>query len=389
MKSAYHAQWLSNLQLTRETKNWMKADFISAEQFNRIKDEHPSLFFHPNFIIRILLFIAALIALSGVTGILMLMVSDIDEDAFPYLMIIYGVLSFFALDLIVVKNMKHYKSGITEAALYHAVCWLIAGIVWLIGDAPGLSLAICTIICALAAFRYHDLVLTVAFTGCFASFLFYNLFEAGDVGRQIIPIVFILVFAALYFGVKSLKRREFSILWQDCLTVLEALSLLVVYAAGNYFVVRELTVNMLGIYLEEGQDIPLAFLFYGLTVIIPILYLYFAIKNRDIVLLRVSLIALAFSAFTFKYYFSLGHPEITLTLAGFVLITAALAISRYLKTPRRGFTREQVLSEKWASANPEAFIISQTLGGNQVVADESFNSGGGGEFGGGGASGSY
>jgi hypothetical protein len=388
MRSAYHSGWLSNLLLTKEAKGWMKADFISAEQFSRIKDEYPAFFFHPNFIIRILLFIATLIALSGVTGILAMMVSDIDEDAFPYLMIIYGGVSFAALDLIVVKNMKHYKSGVTEAGLYHAICWLIAGVVWLTDFSAGSSLALCTIICGIAAFRYHDLVVTVACFGCFASFLFYNLYEAGGIGQQMIPIVFIVLFAGVYFLVRSAKRREASVLWQDCLTLVEALSLIIVYAAGNYFVVRELTVNMLGVYLEEGDDIPLAFLFYGLTVAIPVLYMIFAVKNRDIVLLRVSLLALAFSAFTFKYYFSLGHPEITLTLAGSVLIITALAISRYLKTPRRGFTREQVLSEKWASANPEAFVISQTLGGNQVVADETFTSGGG-EFGGGGASGSY
>jgi hypothetical protein len=388
MKSAYHSPWLSNLGLTKEAKNWMKADFISADQFKRIAEEYPSSFFHPNFIIRILLFIATLIALSGVTGILVLMISDIDEDAFPYLMIIYGAVSFFALDLIAVRNMKHYKSGVTEAILYHSIGWTIAGTVWLTDFSPALSLCLCTVICGAAAIRYHDLVSTVACIGCFAAFVFYNFFEAGEVARQIIPIVFLVVFAALYFSVRNLKARDSLFLWEDCLTLTEAISLIIVYAAGNYFVVRELSESMMGLNLEEGQDIPLAFLFYSLTVVIPIVYMIFAIRNRDIVLLRVSLVALAFSAFTFKYYFSLGHPEITLTLAGAALIIIALLISRYLKTPRNGFTREQVLSEKWAAANPEAFVISQTLGGNEVVVDESFK-GGGGDFGGGGTTGSY
>jgi uncharacterized membrane protein YgcG len=197
-----------------------------------------------------------------------------------------------------------------------------------------------------------------------------------------------VIFSGAYFLIRKIKTQKNSFLWEDCLVLAEALSLIIVYAAGNYFVVRELSVSMLDLYLEDGQDIPLAILFYALTVIMPIVYLYLAIRNRDIVLLRVSLAVLAFSVFTFKYYFSLGHPEITFTSAGALLIVTALLISRYLRIPRNGFTRGKVLSEKWAESNPEAFVISQTLGGNKIAADESFQ-GGGGDFGGGGSSGSY
>ena len=55
---------------------------------------------------------------------------------------------------------------------------------------------------------------------------------------------------------------------------------------------------------------------------------------------------------------------------------------------RNGFTRENILTEKWSSVNAEAFIISQTMGGNQVNVDESFG-GKGGSFGGGGSSGDF
>ena len=101
-------------------------------------------------------------------------------------------------------------------------------------------------------------------------------------------------------------------------------------------------------------------------------------------MLRVSLIVIAFSAFTFKYYFSLGHPEITLTLAGIVLIAVAIWVMRYLRKPRNGFTRENLLSEKWGSMNVQAFMISQTMGGNQPTVDQSAMPGGG-SFGGGGS----
>jgi hypothetical protein len=92
--------------------------------------------------------------------------------------------------------------------------------------------------------------------------------------------------------------------------------------------------------------------------------------------------ALAFSVFTFKYYFSLGHPEISLTAAGAVLLTVGLLLFRYLKTPKHGYTRETILRELWADMNVESFVIAQSLGGNTVTAPET---GGGGDFAGGGS----
>ena len=104
-------------------------------------------------------------------------------------------------------------------------------------------------------------------------------------------------------------------------------------------------------------------------------------------LIRTSLIVLAFSVFTFKYYYGFNHPEITLTVAGIFLLGTSLALLNYLKRMKAGYTRENLLSEKWANMNAEAFIISQTMGGNQIK-QESFQ-GEGGSFGGGGASGNF
>jgi uncharacterized membrane protein YgcG len=107
------------------------------------------------------------------------------------------------------------------------------------------------------------------------------------------------------------------------------------------------------------------------------------------VLLRTSLGVLAFSVFTFKYYFSLGHHEITFTLSGAFLMIVSISLLRFLKEPRNGYTRENIFSEKWGSANVEAFLISQTMGGNKAAVEDPAFRGGGGSFGGGGASGQF
>ena len=222
----------------------------------------------------------------------------------------------------------------------------------------------------------------------FAGILFYEFYNFGGVFQKIIPFVFIIAFIPIYLFARRLKEDNTPRLWRNNLLIIESMSLLLIYAGGNYLVVRELSISMMGLQIEEGNDIPFAFIFYATTVIIPITYLYYGIRNRDTVLLRVSLIVLAFSVVTFKYYFSLGRPEITLTIAGAILLVISIALINYLKTMRRGFTRDNLLSEKWGNMNVESFLISQTMGGNQAAVDNQFK-GGGGEFGGGGASGNF
>jgi uncharacterized membrane protein YgcG len=383
---AYNETWLKNLFIVKEAKRWLDQNLITTEQFKTISDNHKAEFYHPNFFIRILLFLATLIALGGVTGLLGLVLMDILEDAIEVLALLYGLGSWFFLEMVFVRNAKHYKSGVNEALLYHSLGWTIGGLSAMTGFHEGILALICVIAFTFAAIRYADLLCTIGAFGSFAYFVFYEFYSMGGVFQQIIPIVFIAIFTPFYFGVKAVQRKKESERWDACLTLVESLTLMIIYAAGNYFVVREMSAELMGLYLQDGEDIPLAFVFYGLTVIIPVLYLYVGIVKKDVVLLRVSLVAIAFSVFTFKYYFSLGHPEITLTLAGAVLLTVSLYLFKFLKTIRGGFTRENILKEKWADANPEAFVMSQTLGGNKMVEGPSADSGSGGSFGGGGSS---
>lgn len=388
MKSAYNPTWLHNISVVKEAKQWLKSGLIAPEQYAAVAAEYKSGFYHPNLMIRILLFIASLIALGGVTGMLGLFFSAILEDAIAILCLIYGIVSLLVLEFVFIKNSNHYKSGVNEALLYHSIGFTIGGIAGLTDFNTSAVTITCLLVFGLCAYRYLDLISTAAALCSFGYLIFFEMYEMGGIAQQSIPVAFIIVFAPLYFCFKNLRTRKDTAEWENCLILAEAFSLLAVYAAGNYFVVRELSVNLMELELASGEDIPLAFLFYGLTVVIPVLYLYFGIKNKDVVLLRISLLAIAFSVFTFKYYFSLGHPEFTLTAAGVILLAITFLLFRYLKTPKHGYTRDNILKEKLADANPEAFVISQTLGGNTVTMDESFKGGGGG-FSGGGASGKF
>ncbi|HEY8936990.1 MAG TPA: hypothetical protein VIM65_17305 [Cyclobacteriaceae bacterium] len=386
MKIAYNEIGVYNLSVLKETKRWFKHGLISAEQSESIKAAYQTSLFNPNLMIRILLFVASALGLAGVTGILVLLSMDSSENIIPWLCIFYGLGSLFFLELVFIKGNHHYKSGVNEALLYHSLGFFLGGILALEINEHFIAV-IGFIVFSIAAIRYLDLICTLCAIASLCGFIFFELNEAGGWFQALIPFAFILIFIPIYFFAKRARGKQALRLWYDNLLAVEAVSLLLVYAGGNYFVVRELSVEMMNLYLEEGQDIPFAIVFYILTAVTPIAYLYSGIKKKDKVLIRVSLLLLALSAFTFKYYFSLGHPEISLTIAGAVLLLITLWLLNYLKVMRNGYTRENIMSEKWGDANVEAFVISQTLGGNQMP--DRIETGGGGQFGGGGSSESF
>jgi hypothetical protein len=366
----------------KEAKQWMVSGLISKEQLEKITEQHPSSFYHPNFIIRILLLLATFIVLGAITGLLILAVGA-PEAALAILSILYGLISLAVLDRVFIASKNHFKSGITEAILYHSILFIMMGCIDFFEDSPAPYAVVLCVVFTFTAYRYLDLISTAGALGAFAWLVFYLLYQAGGAMQQIIPIVFIVLFTPLFFVFRKLRRNPEAEPWDACLIVAESVCLLFIYAAGNYLVVRELSTELMNLELQPGQDIPLAFVFYGLTVIIPALYLFFGIRNKDLVLIRVSLVVLAFSVFTFKYYFSLGHHEITLTVGGIILLLISVSLLRWLKTPKNGYTRENILNEKWANSNVQAFIVSQTLGVSSKPEHQP--DWGGGESGGGGS----
>lgn len=388
MKSAYDHTWLRNLEIVKDAKSWRNQKIISPEQFKSITEEYPSNFYHPNLMIRILLFIAAFIGMIGAIGLGALIFEGIIDSqvAACTFSILLGICCLLAADQFLIGSKNHYKSGITELLIYIGVLAIEIGVAGYADlNSVELNCVVCIIMFTFAASRYIDLVCTVCAMLSVVYFLFYELYSIGGIIQQLMPIIFIALFTPFYFFIKKQKSKPSAQPWKYVLILIEAMTALLIYAAGNYFVVRELSQEMMGFYLEEGQDIPFAFLFYGLTVIVPLIYLYFGIKNKDVVLLRVSLVVIAFSVFTFKYYFSLNRPELTLTLAGVVVLGITLYIFRYLRTPKHGYTRESLFKEKWADSNLQAIIVSQTLGGNTITEDAQGDTGGGGAFSGGGS----
>lgn len=388
MSCIYNTTELFNLQAVKEATHWYSQKFISGEQLAAIRAKYPSKLYHPNLAIRILLFIISSIAISGGTGLFFLMFNAVSESVIGVLSLLLGAGMLFFVRVIFVENSHHFRSGVVEAGAYCA-CGFIVGGLGLITDGNEHTVFLAAMaVCAYMSYRFLDLICHAIGILVLAGFIFYEAYQLGGVFRQIIPFLIIIAFSATYFLARALKKKENLSLWLDNLRLTEMISLMLVYTGGNYLVVRECSIEMLGMNLQPGEDIPFAVVFYAFTAGMPLLIIYRGIKLGSIMLIRIGVIMFALSVMTFRYYFSIAPPEVALTIAGMAILGLALWLFDFLKTPRGVFTRDKLLSRQFISSNVAAFAVSQTMGGNVVKQDDSFK-GGGGSFGGGGASGDF
>lgn len=384
---AYDTDELEKNAVQKQAALLCKSKIISTDQLAKIRSEFVCKLYTPSLLMRAVFFILSLFGLLTLMFPAFLIFQS--NYRIGMLLIGFGLLIF--TEAVLIRQYYHYKTGITEALIYTGLIFIFYGLLGFDAPEPLILASAGFIFAAFAAIRYLDLLAVILSIGFFSWLIFQILNNIGGYAQAIIPFVFMTLFGLMYWISKIVQKQLSGIYLTRQFIVFQTLALILFYLAGNYFVVRELSVNMLNLKLQANQDIPFAILFYGLTALIPLFYFYRGVKNKSPLLIRTGLLTVALSVVTFKYYFSLGMPVVTVTIAGAILISIALFVINYLKQPRRGFTREKLLHSDWNSPELFAAIAAQTLGENQIdqPADNDFDGGQGGEFGGGGANGKW
>jgi uncharacterized membrane protein (DUF485 family) len=384
---AYNTQWLDALSVKAQAGKWFKKGWISAGQWQYIQHTFTSTFYSPNFFVRVGLFIFTWILVTSIFGLfgVAIMEEFNSEAGAGMVCLFYSGILIFGLEYFI-KEKKYYRAGIDDALLYMALGLAVTGICLI--TEPVLKnhlffyfLLSFPLVMA-ATIRYVDALAAFASYACLVAMMFLAL-ENFQFTRMIIPFACMAFSGLTYFIMQKNKKRKELHYWADCLQVVEACSLILFYFSGNYFIVKEL-----GELLFPGYTLPFSFLFFVLTAIIPLIYVYFGLKNFDRLMLRLGLLMIALSVITFKYYFSLGHYEITLTVAGAIMIGIAYTCIQYLKKKPTSFTyQEDTTDETPSFSNAEGLLVAQTFGPSPV-GEKGFDFGNG-RFGGGGAGGNY
>lgn len=387
---AYNSTTLDNLEIKEEAEKALRKNCIEVSTYKAIEAAHPVNFYTPNPVIKIGLFILTVVIVSFSLGLLTLMMLDAlrNEDGFAGLCIFGGLVCYGALE-IAIREKKLFRAGVDDALLWGAVS-LICSSMAIAGHVSATT--VCFVVCfvtLLATLRFADMVMAGVAYLAFLGFIFTVAVKLGPVAKTIVPFLIMVVSVTVYVAVKKISAYHFSRHYKHCLTVLSALSLLTLYMAGNYFVVRELSDRMFDLQLQDGQSIPGALFFWIYTAVVPVVYLWLGIRKKDAVLLRTGMVLLAAIVFTVRYYHSVLPLETAMVLGGMVLTVGAWALIRYLKEPKHGFTYEEPEDPSLADKlRLESLIIAQTYvpGAQPAGNDMQF---GGGSGGGGGASGDY
>lgn len=401
---AYNQEFINNLALVKKAKQWYARNFISDVQMVTIQKKYSTNFYNPNLFVKIGLFIFTSIAISAALGFYMLFCFTASNglelsDVFPvFTCILFAGLCLAGLELFI-RNKLIYRSGVDEALLYSALGFILSGIVYSIGsynyNATLISAVVFLPFVVIASIRYTDTIVSIVAVICIYIILFLLLLKIGAIAKLIMPFFLMLVSATFYFIAKKQKQKEVLLPWKNCLVATESIAMIVFYLACNYFVIRESSIAFFNMELSNGEDIPLAFVFYILTALVPIAYVFMGLKKKDKISLWIGLLLLAIAVLTFKYYFSLGHPEISLTVAGIVMILIAYLSIRYLKTDKHGITfKEDVDEDNFLKTNAEALIIAQSFSQQVHSSPQPENNLGGtdlggGDFGGAGSGGNY
>jgi hypothetical protein len=387
---AYNHTTLDHLLINEEAESALQHNLISKEEADAIGKTYPVNLYTPNIFIRIGLFLlTAVIILMGF-GLFCLFILNSSEKWFGTLCLVFSLSLYAALEFLIYKK-KHYRSGMDDALLWLSMGFIVFGINLLDDSISFLGQSVMIFILAF----YFLLRFGNALMGClaFISFLaivFYSVIKLGDIAKTTMPFLLITISFFVYWLITKNKNNNRLKYYKTCCTLIEILALITLYAAGNYFVVREVSNSMFDLQLKEGESIPGGWFFWIITALLPIIYIFRGIQKKDVILLRTGLILIAAIVFNVRYYYHVAPLEIVMTIGGLIMVLIAYGVTKYLTAPKYGFTHAEPNDPQLAGLlQVESLVVAQTF--PQAVPAESDNQFdfGGGSSGGGGATGKY
>jgi hypothetical protein len=361
----------------------LEKSVIDKAAYDRIAEAYPGILYTPNFFVRLGLFLLATLAVACGAGLLML-ISSGGEYAIRVMAVFAGLCVFGALEMFI-RSRSPFRAGLDDGLVYSAVCLVYFGIVIDAGGiGPSLECLILLVITLVCCIRYVDALMGLVAYGAYLGFIYFIAVQWGATGRALLPFIMMIASLAPRPLLHRLAKREAALPWRLCLDILNASTLLAFYLAGNYYVVREANALISGV----PGPIPLAWLWWTLTIVTPFVYIGWGIRKKDPLFLWVGMALVTAAVFTFRYYYHVLPAELAMVIAGALLIALAYILLRYLRIPRHGFTSAPA-DEPHPLDTPlvEGLIVAETFQPQQP-AESGFQFGGG-SGGGGGAGGEY
>lgn len=388
---AYNHKSLDNLLISEEVQQALSRQLISKEEADAIEKAYPVDLYSPNLFIRIgLLLLTTLVAMMAY-GFFCIAILSSSEKAFGTLTLVSSLVTYAALEFFA-RQKKYYRSGIDDALTWLSMTFFVAAINLLSEDT--LSLFYQSMLIGLLAcwflYRFGNVLAGgVAFVS-FLLVVFAGLTPLGTIAKSIMPFLIMAICFVVYWLAHQYKHINVLRHYKACFTLIEILALLLLYAAGNYYVVREVSDSMFELDLKPGQSIPGAWFFWTATILIPLVYIFRGIQKRSAILLRTGLVLIAAIVFTIRYYHHVAPLEIAMTIGGIIMILVAYGVTKYLTPAKHGFTHAEPNDPQVTGLlQLESLIVAQTYPQTPVAGQDQHFDFGGGSSGGAGSSGGW
>jgi len=384
----YDTKKLDNETLVDEADTLYKGGFISKEQKKFIEKELPVLKSQSNILVRIGFFLLGSLLYSSICGMISLFGLSSENVYFQICCYIFAVVGFVGAEFL--AKQEYHNHGLDDAFILGAISCL--GIAIAV-TTEGYEAVIAFFMAAASFFmflRYLHLLSMLVFCMSVTAFLFFEMFEFGDVGKAILPFVAMIFAGVFYFITKNKIKKLNQNFYYNGLLLANSFCLVLFYFSCNYLIVRELSEELLGTEVKPGTDIPFAFFFYAFTFIVPVIYLVQALKTKDRIMLWLSFLAIAFSIYTIRFYYSVLPIEVALTVGGIILFAIAYFSIKKLKEKESELTfKPDRINHSDNFLNAEALVVASTFGMKPEVKTTSPMEFGGGGFSGGGSDGSF
>lgn len=383
----YNKIWLDNQLKKEETANAFFSNYITHSEKEKIESLYPIGFYSPNFFIRIGLFILTVVIAGFSLGLLALLFIDNIDSSFKGIILFFGLAAYGMLEFFV-QSKKHYRSGVDDALLWISASSFIISLNLLFELSFLTNAIIIFVVAGYFSVRFADWLMTCITTIACIAVVFFLYLKIGMFARFTVPFTLMVVCSILYFFTKNIFKQNEYRHYRINGIIIEITLLAGFYLAGNYFAISEMS-NQFFHSLKENETISLGWLFWVFTVTIPLVYIWWGVKKKDIVLIRVGLILIAVMVFTIRFYHAVLPLETAMVLGGIFFIAVSYALTKYLATSKNEFTSAEIFKHSAQSRlNIEAVIISETFGNNAAPAAAATNFGGG-SGGGAGASGEF
>ena len=384
----YKKEDLHNRYVIEQARSAYKSACISQSSYAAILAAYPDKLYTPNIFIRIALALLSTVAISFFSVLLF----SILGISITVMLILDAVICYISLRLFI-KSRKYFNAGIDNILIYYIIAFMVSAVFFNNDFDAGSELVFATavVVSLILSIAFIDAFAALISCVCFIILAFLICVKFGTFGQTAAPFIIaglcmvLYLFSTRYYSSKRLLYYRFT------LKTVKGFSIVAFYASLNYFMVNKVSYSVYPYSFLPQHLVFTGWLFWITTIMIPVAYVVYGIRKKDLLFARIGTILIAAAICTVRYYHPILPAEVAMLLSGTVLMIVSYYLIRYLKDGKHGYICKPAEKHN-KDLDLAALVMQHSIAGahtgstSSSVSDTMFD---GGTGGGAGAGGNY